>query len=415
MVRYFHTLLAFGIAFAQAAGVAIGQKLGPETRPAPVPRRAAAAAAAGRLSAARPPLYEIHSEALSAALKHPESLLDFITDPKTKYSDRRAAALQGAKLIPVRLMPTVMRECEEVGRLGQAGWWNMGRNPLDALYRPVRELKKGEVNVAGHVWKAPAEQLPYPRNWEEEAAAPWPWQVEQSLRDLFGYMAPKFLNDGPDACREWLDVAMTMPWGTDEEAVRFVAAAQEVTHFKTPAVMSRFRRIVADPAKPNAAARVLSYLGETVNLWRDDRAQGLAQNIFLAAMERPEPKATLFYNPRLGDLRTQWLGNREYKALPVPASTVVAFAKLAMDPANGDEWTRLNCFAFPVREACDGKPFDIRSGARPGSPEAGAMFRQFADWFEKNRADLEAAARGETPELAKLRAESDAAAKQFEK
>lgn len=141
----------------------------------------------------RPQLYDIHSAALDAALKKPAELLQFITAPGTAYLDRRAAAVQGARSIPPEQMPVVLRERDEINAEAACGW---GLQP-DAraerylgLHMVVRQPKAQTLTVLGHRWDLPAKSSPYPLSWDEEALAPWPWQVQMALNDLFYYMVP---------------------------------------------------------------------------------------------------------------------------------------------------------------------------------------------------------------------------------
>src|SRR5580704_2204956 len=140
--------------------------------------------------------------------------------------------------------------------------------PSVALY-----LNDGSVtlNVLGHTWKSSAKRLPYPITWDEESRAPWPWQVEQALEDLFNRMIPSIYRGGEESCRRWIDVTMTMPCDNDAEATRFVEATQAIFDFKTLAVMSRWREIAGNPAMPQAAELIANRFGETMRQWDDER------------------------------------------------------------------------------------------------------------------------------------------------
>ncbi len=189
---------------------------------------------------AHPNLYEIHSDALFRALSYPETLLQFITSPQTDYADRRAAAVQGATRVPVTQMPIVLKDLDEMREQGWTTGWGLKPNPLDQAPHFYLNDDPVTLNVLDHTWQSPAKRLPYPITWDEESKAPWPWQVEQALEDLFNRMIPSIYREGDESCRRWIDVAMTMPCSNDAEAVRFIEATEVVGKFKTLAVMSRW-------------------------------------------------------------------------------------------------------------------------------------------------------------------------------
>jgi hypothetical protein len=366
-------------------------------------------AALAKEGEAHPNLYEIHSDALSGALSHPETLLQFITSPETAYADRRAAAVQGASSVPLTQMPIVLKDRDEMREQAWNTGWGLEPNPLDQA--PHFYLNDGSVtlNVLGHTWQSPAKRLPYPITWDKESKAPWPWQVEQALEDLFNRMIPSIYRGGEGSCRRWIDVTMTMPCGNDAEATRFIEATQAIFDFKTPAVMSRWREIAGNPAMPQAAELIANRFGETMRQWDDEQAQGLGQLVFVALMNQPGPKDQIFRNSCLSSLRGQWRGKRR----PTPATTVLEFCKLAVDPKSGDDMSRLYWFVFPVCQTVDNPPLAPPRELDPKSPVIQEDLKVFSTWFEKNRSDLEAESKAEAPELDRLRNESDEAARKL--
>src|SRR5207248_2754110 len=126
-------------------------------------------------------------------------------------------------------------------------------------------LKNGlarERQVLGHLWVVPEKAIPYPLTWPEGAQAPWPWQVQQALSQLYACLAP----DDLAKAAAWLDEALKLPWGTDSEALTFVHLANHSHHLKTLAVMARWRSIALDSSKPNAARDVAVFLSEAISL-----------------------------------------------------------------------------------------------------------------------------------------------------
>jgi hypothetical protein len=369
----------------------------------------------------RPHLYDIHSAALDAALKKPAELLQFITAPETAYADRRAAAMQGAKSIPLEQMPTVLRERDEMNAEAAADSWGLQPDPRLELFRIVVTQPKAQtLTVLGHRWNLPAKYSPYPLSWDEEAHAPWPWQVQMALNDLFYYMAPTIFRDDQATCARWLDVAMTMPCENDAQAMQFVEATQAMTHFSTMAVMSRWRRIACNPNMPRAASRIANGIGDYVRLWQDDRAQGLVQLVILSLMKRPEPDPRGAMDYRLDSMReqTQWLrtpGDSVIKRLPVPATSVLALCQRCIN-AKTDDWTRLYGCILPVCQTVDDPPFDPAPIGRMDSksPNVPQLIGAFDTWFTKVRPKLESEATGETASLDRLRLESDADAARYE-
>jgi hypothetical protein len=362
---------------------------------------------------AHPNPYEIHSDALSRALSHPETLLQFTTSPETAYADRRAAAVQGATHILVTQMPIVLKDRDEMREQGWTTGWGLKPNPLDQVRHFYLNDDPVTLNVLGHIWQSPTKRLPYPITWDEESRAPWPWQAEQALEDLFNRMIPSIYRGGEESCRRWIDVTLTMPCANDAEAARFIEATQAVGNFKTSAVMARWRQIAGDPSMPTSTSQLAMHLGESVaQLGNDERAQGLVQLVFLALMKQPGPKDNLLLNVDLHSMRTQLRGTPN--RLPVPATTVLEYCKLAVDPASADDYSRLYCFVLPVCRTIDDPPVTFRRNLDPKSPEVQEDLKLFSDWFKTNRPYWEAAAKAEAPALERLRAESDRAARSLE-
>ena len=277
---------------------------------------------------------------------------------------------------------------------------------------PERE-KAEEIGVLGHTWELPAKNRPYPQTWQEECNAPWPWQVQQALYLLFGSMIPSIYTNGPDACKNWLDVAMTMPFRTDEDATRFVDATESI-HFSTLAVMSRWRRIAGNPRMHKAAAMISLRTGEQGCLWDDQRSQGLIQLVILPLLERrdlPEDRPIV----ALDSMRPKLLGypGAWERGLPLPATVVVKVSELALDPTFGSAEKRLY-FALEVCRVVDHPPKQLADRINDGLGDPDRKLKIFEAWYSQEKLQLHQKAAIEAPYLKKLREESDQAAAQFE-
>jgi len=356
-------------------------------------------------------LNHYHSTAESKALAHPETLLQFIIAPETSYTDRLAAVFHGAKTIPVTQMPIVLEDRDELSEQDRKYGWGMLENPQNQLLE-IYEDPPPTLNVLGHIWRAPATRLPYPQTWREESHAPWPWQVEQALENLFDRMAPvsnEYLDGGVAAAERWFDVAMTMPCDNQAQAICFVEAVQQINYVRWPLpVMFRLRQIAADPSMPQGAAYVAIAIGRCARM-ENDRDRGLTQLIFLALLKQPKDKDRLILNADLSAFRAE--SPPAFKRSPLPATTILEVCKLAVDPQSAPDIDRLYCFAFPVCQTVDNPPLAPVLGLDPRAPEVQKDLKKFSDWFDKNKSALEAASKAESPALERLRAESDEAAR----
>jgi len=196
--------------------------------------------------------------------------------------------------------------------------------------------------------------------------------------------------------QRWLDVALTMPCETDAQANRFVVATTLASQLKTTAVMKRWRELAGDSRMPITQACIARSLGEAVRLWDDDRAEWLGQLVGLALLEHGRPDAKLNAAWGLPHMRKRFTANGKEIARPVPASCVLAAARLALDPSTGDDWTRLYSFAFPVCSTVDDPPFQPDPRMDPRSPLVAQRLRQFSEWFIRAEPDLQAQAARES-------------------
>ena len=264
--------------------------------------------------------------------------------------------------------------------------------------------------ILGSKWTVPPVRSEYPRRLREQEKAPWPWQVKEALEDLLTRSRPAHWvgeqpGQGSDRERRWLAAALTMPWKTDEEACLFVEATEVCTHFKTMAVMGRWRQIALNPATPNAASMVVADLRDATSLWDDPRSQAVAQvltlDVFRGASHNRYLREQAAYGLRA--MREVLRGGKEIRR-PEPASAILAVAKMALDPKNGDAWTRLYVYAYSVCEALDAPPIPVNRSLDPKSPEVEALLLKFDRWLATNERQLARARDTEQSDLEAVRA-----------
>jgi hypothetical protein len=109
-------------------------------------------------------------------------------------------------------------------------------------------------------------------------------------------------------------------------------------------------------------------------------------------------------------------------------TTIVAACEAAIDPARGDQWIRLYCYASGVCNALDSRhrnrdsglmegpfttgndwnqpPLELRNelnGTDPKSPKVRELLNKFAEWFNRNEEKLKAEAAKESSDLERVR------------
>jgi len=246
--------------------------------------------------------------------------------------------------------------------------------------------------------------MDYPLTWEEESAAPWPWQVQRTLEQLFGLLVPH----SADEAAAWLDACLALPWATDEEASQLVEASRASTHFKTARVMARWRAIALSPALPGAATQVAQDVGEATRLWDTPESRGIGLVITVDILKQsPHVEARRQAAYGLRALKTRFRAGKE-EPLPPPIAAIWTALDMALDPRNGDEWTRLYVYGFSALEAMSDPPFAPDRRMDPHGPEPRAALERLSRWFRANRARLSAEAAGEARALGETRTMLDA-------
>jgi hypothetical protein len=363
----------------------------------------------------RPDLEKYSSAALTGALTSPESLWEFLVAPETPYPDRLAAALQGANVLPCEFLPRLMSARGELRAEERAHAFGLWPHPMSAAPRiagvSASSKSASARTILGHKWPVPAQLSDYPLTWQEECAATWPWQVEQALDQLFNRLAYRARGDGGAG---WHAAALTMPWGTDEEALRFVEATSAVLPHETLPVLSRWRSIALHAAMPESASRVAGELGEFQRLWNDARSGELAELLALDILrssphERARKEAaysiasmgkTVLAERAGKDLRP-WPGAA--KLAPIADSLFLELGRMGLDAREGDEWSRLYAYVFSLCECLESPPIAVERRMDPSSAEVKRSLDTFAQWFRAREAGFEAGSAKEQPAWTQLR------------
>lgn len=165
-------------------------------------------------------LMALRTDRIDRALRSPESLWQFVTLPEPFYLERRAAAVQGRGVIRVEWLPKLWRAIGELRHEVQLHHWGLKPHPLSSVMMGHASTEpERQRRILGHGWKAPNAPMDYPLTPEERERAPWPWQVEQALRDLHrGPIPSTYAPLEREKAEAYLAAVLTLPCGTDEEA-----------------------------------------------------------------------------------------------------------------------------------------------------------------------------------------------------
>jgi hypothetical protein len=350
-------------------------------------------------------LSAIRSGRLTRALESSEALWTFVTSSEPMYLERRAAAIQGRALVPLSWLPRIWSAIRELRAEEQIHHWRIRAHPLDSFLRSpsTDDARLSARRVLQRTWVPPAQTVDYPLTRGELERAPWPWQVHRALLDLNTALVPA--NAGPgeresDRAAAYLSAVLLLPCASDEEAKVFVEAAQASSHYKTVTVMGALRNIALNKSMPLAAIHVSTTFADATRLWNDPSAWwlGYAGTVdILRNTPHQEARDNAAY--WLRSLRVAWRNGRE-DPQPVPAAAIIEAARLALDPASGDEWRRLYVYAFSIAEALDDPPFPPERGMSPASSQVKERLREFGVWYDANRAAFETLAREQAEGLA---------------
>ena len=331
----------------------------------------------------RPYLNQIHSPELTQALTSPEAFWQFVTAPETAYSNRMGAAAQCVGVFPVNWLPRLLAAQAELDKEQGLHAWALKPHPGNSAIMPRepsidRFLRSGlprERKVLGHSWVVPDKSMPYPITWEDESSAPWPWQVQKALDQLYSTLCP----NSPDELSRapaWLEEALQLPWGTDEEAQTFVRVSRDSCHLKSMAVMARWRKIALDPSKPKAAWSVAAEFAQAVRLWGDPDSQMVGQVLLVDIIaSSPHEAAKQQAATYVGD-RRDWSEKDGTPRPALPITSILTVSRVATDPTWGDEWKRLYLYVTGVCRALDGRMDNYYSRLPEGPFQTGKRWNQ---------------------------------------
>jgi hypothetical protein len=354
----------------------------------------------------RPDLRAVTTPALTAALEDDDHLWAFVVAPATPYLVRRAAGVQGARVFSLARLGRLMAAIGELRAEERQSEWGLGMDPR-ASYpihsKTARRAPGATVTVLGIPWTVP-DLRDAPLTWEEEAAAPWPWQVQQTLTDLFrGVLPDETFSRSPGRVDAWFLACLSLPTSTDADALLFVEATQPPQQ-KSPAILARWRSIALAPGLPEAAEAVARNVGEATRRWDAPMSAAIGHVILLDILQS-SPHAPARERAAYGvkDLSRRWHDGRE-EVLPPPATAILWLLEAAMDPKNGDASSRLYVYGLRALEAMPAPPFPPDRPIDAHGPEPAARLAELADWFRGNKPRLAAEAAREAPALAEARA-----------
>ncbi len=342
-------------------------------------------------SAPRPDLGAVKTPALAAALAEPEALWSLLTAPTTSYLERRAAAAQGRGVFPLAYLPRLTAALAQLRAEAAQHEWGLAPHPQSARPAPSSappERGSRVASVLGRPWTVPEHLTDYPLTWEEEAAAPWPWQAQQALEQLFAALFPRTAAEA----RPWLEACVALPWSTDAEARMLVEASRGATHVKSTRVMARWRAIALTEKLPEASLAVAQAVGEATRLWDAPESQAIGEVLTVDMLTRsPHARAREHAAFGIKSLGRRWREGKE-RTLPPPSTAILTALRMANDPLLADAWTRLTAYGFGALEAMPSPPFVPDRRIDPSGPEVAARAAELASWTAANLPRLEAEA-----------------------
>ena len=354
-------------------------------------------------------------KSVDEALKDPETFWKFITAPETPYIERRAAATQAMKAlpfseVPAKWIPRLYAAQDELEKAAQIYFGLVPPRCWSVAYFGGRGLEK-ERMVLGHSWTPPDAETPYPLTFDEELTAPWPWQVNEALKDLSSAIYKEL--DNPGRREELLSGVMALPITTDEEARLFVRISHYYSmHHKTLAVMARWHAIGADPGKPKAASMVAREVGNDMRMramYADpEESRRIGDVIIIDILKASKDREVVFNAANsYHDLHfVQEYEKREGKAVPASPTAIKLITEAVLDPQMGDDWSRVYYYSLFLPDLLADAPFTYAE-IKEHVHETGDLtkdLQKIQAWYDAHEDELAKAALAEEPGLNKLRA-----------
>ena len=334
-----------------------------------------------------------------------------LPEEKTPYIERRTAATRAMTVlpfskVPVKWIPRLLKAQDEL-EVPARIYFGLVPPRCWALPMILKGTPGKEQTILGHSWTPPKEGTPYPLTFDEELQAPWPWQVQEALKDASSSIYREL--EKPGRTEELLKGVMALPVSTDDEARLFVKITNYFSmHHKTVDVMARWYKFAMDPQKPKTAAMVATEIGQAARLWDDPQSRSIGDVILIDLIRTTTDddilwKAVYSY---LGLHNVEIYDKNHGKKVVNSPTAIKLITEKVLDPASGDEWSRVYYFALVLAELLDDPPITY-AGIKDHVHEDGQLktdLQAVQSWYSTHKAELEKASAQEEPALNRIRA-----------
>ena len=143
-----------------------------------------------RIAAEKEPDFgSIQSPALTGVLTNADAFWKYVTAPETPYDLRMAAVVQAGNILPMQDWPRLVNAQHDLQKELELHGWGLANTKVYRwnadwlLPEFAQKSLPRERKILGHTWIVPNKANPYPVTHKERCEAPWPWQVQQALRN----------------------------------------------------------------------------------------------------------------------------------------------------------------------------------------------------------------------------------------
>ena len=310
----------------------------------------------------------VDSNVVSAALRSPDTLWAFLTSPESRFRERRAAAMDGAAIVPLDWLVRIDAANRELAAADFSWvWWDgrAQRPPMGSL----RSTDRGIV-VLGHAYAMPQLWRQGIRDWDEMESSPWPLQVDAALDALRWALLRRYSPERVVA------FALTLPCETPDGARLLQELLRSFTYrieaYMPPEGFGALRNLIRTRRHHPRLSSDLKILATI------DPAMAEVLALELAAIADASVFGAHLVSPSLALAGTRLVSD---ESLPLGSRADVAYS---------------------IRQT-----IDARSAPPHPQGDAHAQLRTLEDfktWFEQKRPSLEAAAAKDEPRLATARA-----------